>query len=289
MRVAVIGWAPQETNPALVRAWRAAGIDAAVLTPDEAQTRLGPGDIAVGRLDVLPSLDGVEPGLRALDRLATQGVRVLNSAAGLLATHDKLRTAELLRRAHVPHPRTIQVHGAHEPVPLTPPVVVKPRFGSWGRDVFLCRDRAELDECLTDVWSRRWFRRDGVLVQELVPPRLHDVRVVVGGGRVVGAARRQAASGEWRTNVSLGGHLEDVQLDPSARALALAAAGALRMDLVGVDLLPLQSGYTVLELNGAVDFDDRYSLPGGDVYLDAAAGLGILGDSAGGDVRHVSA
>jgi RimK family alpha-L-glutamate ligase len=289
LRVAVIGWAAQETNPALVRAWRAAGIDAAVLTPDEAGNRLGPGDVALGRLDVLPSLDGVEPGLRALDRLATRGVRVLNSATALLATHDKLRTAEVLRRAHVPHPRTVHVHGTHEPVPLSPPVVVKPRFGSWGRDVLLCRDRAELDECLSDVWSRRWFRRDGALVQELVPPRRHDIRVIVGGGRIVGAARRQAASGEWRTNVSLGGHLEDVQLDRSARALALAAAGALAMDLVGVDLLPLGGGYTVLELNGAVDFDDRYSLPGGDVYLDAAAGLGILGDSAGGDIRHVSA
>ncbi len=70
---------------------------------------------------------------------------------------------------------------------------------------------------------------------------------------------------------------------------ALAAAGALGMDLVGVDLLPLDGGYTVLELNGAVDLDGRYSLPGGDVNLDAAAGLGILGGSAGGDVRHVSA
>jgi hypothetical protein len=31
------------------------------------------------------------------------------------------------------------------------------------------------------------------------------------------------------------------------------------------------------------------SLPGGDVYVDAAAGLGICGTSVGGDVRHLSA
>jgi heme O synthase-like polyprenyltransferase len=31
----------------------------------------------------------------------------------------------------------------------------------------------------------------------------------------------------------------------------------------------------VLELNGAVEFDDAYSLPGGDVYRDAAAALAL--------------
>ncbi|HSC73072.1 MAG TPA: ATP-grasp domain-containing protein [Gaiellaceae bacterium] len=290
MRVGVIGSEAQVTSRSLARAWRAAGIDALVVTPEEASRLLDAGDVAVGRLDVLPTLDGVEPGIHVLDLLSKRGVRVLNPGAALLAAHDKLETADLLRRAHVPHPQTFHVRTAHEPVPLAPPLVVKPRFGSWGRDVFLCRDASELDECLADVWARRWFRRDGALVQALVPPRFHDVRVIVGGGRIVGAARRRAATGEWRTNVSLGGELSPVELDRTARALALAAAAAVGMDLVGVDLLPLEGdAYTVIELNGAAEFDGRYALPGGDVYLDAAAGLGLRGSSVGGDVRHVSA
>jgi ribosomal protein S6-L-glutamate ligase RimK-like protein len=224
MRVAVIGWEAQETNQALVPAWRSIGIEAFRLTPDEALCTLAAGDVAVGRLDVLPTLDGVEP-----------------------------------------------------------------RFGSWGKDVYLCRDRAELSECLAAVWATRWFRRDGALVQELVPPRRYDVRVIVAGGRVIGAGRRTAAGGEWRTNVSLGGDVRRFEPDRTARALALAAAAAVGMDLVGVDLLPLDDAYTVLELNGAVDFDERYSLSGGDVYLDAAAGLGLRESSVGGNVRHVGA
>jgi hypothetical protein len=35
----------------------------AVLNPAQALMRLGRGDVALGRLDILPSLDGVEPGL----------------------------------------------------------------------------------------------------------------------------------------------------------------------------------------------------------------------------------
>ena len=62
------------------------------------------------------------------------------------------------------------------------------------------------------------------------------------------------------------------------------------MDLVGVDLLAANGdAFVVLELNGAVDFYERYSLPGGDVYRDAAAALGIDAASAGGDLRHLSA
>jgi glutathione synthase/RimK-type ligase-like ATP-grasp enzyme len=76
--------------------------------------------------------------------------------------------------------------------------------------------------------------------------------------------------------VSLGGKLAVAEPDDGASALAIAAANAIGTDLAGVDLLPLEDGsHVVLELNGAVDFDDRYSMHGGDVYLAAAAALGL--------------
>ncbi len=59
-RVAVIG-TPTRATDLLVGAWLAAGIDASVLTPPLALTTLEAGDIALFRLDVLPTLDGVEP------------------------------------------------------------------------------------------------------------------------------------------------------------------------------------------------------------------------------------
>jgi glutathione synthase/RimK-type ligase-like ATP-grasp enzyme len=52
---------------------------------------------------------------------------------------------------------------------------------------------------------------------------------------------------------------------PLARRLALEAA-AVRGDLVGVDLLPLHSGFVVSEVNGAVDFRPRYALGPGDIF-----------------------
>jgi hypothetical protein len=39
--------------------------------------------------------------------------------------------------------------------------------------------------------------------------------------------------------------------------------------------MPVARGLTVLEVNGAVEFDGRYSLPGTNVYTGAARALGF--------------
>jgi glutathione synthase/RimK-type ligase-like ATP-grasp enzyme len=44
------------------------------------------------------------------------------------------------------------------------------------------------------------------------------------------------------------------------------AAAAVNGDLVGVDLLPAEDGWRVIEINGAVDFTDEYALDGRDVF-----------------------
>ena len=57
--------------------------------------------------------------------------------------------------------------------------------------------------------------------------------------------------------------------------MAIAAAGAIEADFVGVDLLPLEDGYCVIELNGAVEFDRQYDLGGHDVYMQIAGALAL--------------
>lgn len=272
-RLALLAHRATPTNHALVAAWRASGLEAGLMSPREALACLHAGDLALGRLDVRPSFDGVEDGLWHLRRLERAGVRVINRAPALLAAHDKLATARALERAALPHPETAHVEADRPTSPLSPPVVLKPRFGSWGGDVVLCETRRALRRNLARLGARGWFGKHGVLVQEFVPPQLHDLRVVVAGGHVVGAVRRVRAPGEWRTNISLGA--SRVPVEPSARAcaLALAAMAALGLDLAGVDLLPTASGdYVVLEINGAVDFTRSY-LRAADIFQVAATAL----------------
>jgi len=233
----------------------------AVLTPAQALAKLRHGDVALGRLDILPTLDGIEPGLAALDRLDALGVTVLNGHRTLVTAHDKLATANAMFAAGVPHPRTVHVAPWLELPELVAPLVLKPRFGSWGEDVIRCDTEDEVDAALQLVQTRPWFAATGAIAQKLVLPRGYDLRIIVAAGRVVGAVKRVAAAGEWRTNVALGARREPTHPPAAACAIALAAAEAIGGDLVGVDLLPADVGtWVVLEVNGAVDFNSTYTL-----------------------------
>jgi RimK family alpha-L-glutamate ligase len=273
MKFAVVAHRRSATNEALVAAARAWGFDSELVDPHRALTSLDPGDVALVRLDVREGLDGIESGTGELEALAAGGVDVRNPPTSLVVAHDKLLTARALRLAGLPHPHTTHISPSLPAAVPELPVVLKPRFGSWGRDVERCTTAEELDAALVRLQGKPWFREHGALAQEVVEPRGWDLRLVVAGGSVVGAACRIARGGEWRTNAALGAQVEPVEPPPIAKALALAAARAARVDLVGVDLLPTPNGgFVVIELNGAVDFRPLYA-PLRDVYADTVAAL----------------
>ena len=113
---------------------------------------------------------------------------------------------------------------------------------------------AALYEQLGALRDKTWFDEQGALVQELVAPRGLRLCAVVAGGRVVGrvGASRLPASGA-RTSPS-GGRRERVD-PPAGRAWpsALAAAGRGRRPRRRRPAPP-GDGWTILELNGAVEF-----------------------------------
>lgn len=274
-RLAAIIGSRQQTNLDLVAAWQANGLPAVLVSPHEATMLLGPGDTALVRLDVLPTLDGIQDGLDEIDTLARQGVRVLNDRRAIASSHDKLLTAARLMTARLPHPKTVHLPRETAPLGLRPPFVLKPRFGSWGRDVFLCETEHSFETVLREIRDRPWFLRHGALLQEVIPSTGRDVRILVAGRRVVGAIQRVALPGEWRTNVSRGAARVPLTPSPEACRLAIAAAAAVGGDFVGVDLLPLEDRYVVIELNGAVEFDEHYDLDGRDVYMQIASALAL--------------
>jgi RimK family alpha-L-glutamate ligase len=272
VRIALFTHDASPTNLGLAAAASPPEVSCFLVAPEDAGA-LDPGDAVVGRLDVRSTLDGIESGCSELESLERRGLTVLNRSITLRLAHDKLATAGVLAAAAVPHPRTVGLLKADEQPPLPFPFVLKPRYGSWGRDVVLCVDELTYRRALATYRARPWFASCGAVAQQLVPPRGQDLRIVVAGGSVIGAIKRVAKRGEWRTNVALGAARVPVEPSPAACDLALAAAAAIGGDLVGVDILPVSPGrYVVLEVNGAVDFSAEYA-PGGDVYASAMDAL----------------
>jgi [lysine-biosynthesis-protein LysW]--L-2-aminoadipate ligase len=273
-RIWIAGGRSTPTNGLIVGALHEQGTRAALVDPFRLGGLVQDEDVVLARIDVRATLDGIEDGIWDLRRLERRGIRVLNPPTALIGCHDKLETALALARAGVPHPSTAHLRG-EAPLPAFEfPLVVKPRYGSWGVDVEICESPRRLRHVLRVLHRRPWYRRHGALAQALVPPVGFDLRLLVAGGRVIGGVERVAAAGEWRTNIALGGTRRPADPPAAARELAVAAAAAVGADLVGVDLLPLPGGqYVVIELNGAADFTSGYSLDGTDVFDEVAAFL----------------
>ena len=132
-----------------------------MLRPADAVERLRPGEVPLGRFDVLPTMDGIEPGIESRAS-SSGGDCVVNGPATLHASHDKLTTALRLGARGLPHPRTAYVDEANVPE-LDYPVVVKPRLGSWGRDVVVCHSCLALRRCLREFRRRAWFAQGAVV------------------------------------------------------------------------------------------------------------------------------
>jgi [lysine-biosynthesis-protein LysW]--L-2-aminoadipate ligase len=112
-----------------------------------------------------------------------------------------------------------------------------------------------------------------VYVQREVAKADRDIRVLVVGGRAVGATYRR--SEDWRTNVARGAVSERCPLEKDLTELAVAAADTVGACVAGVDLLEEPGGrLTVLEVNDRVEFRGLQSTYGTD--LDVADAIAAL-------------
>ncbi|OVE85648.1 RimK family alpha-L-glutamate ligase [Natronolimnobius baerhuensis] len=104
-------------------------------------------------------------------------------------------------------------------------------------------------------------------LQELIDrddERHRDIRVYVVGGEVISAMYRYAPDNDWRTNVALGGSVENAteDLPEEAREMARRAADSTGLDYAGVDLVESDDGWFVLEVNPTAGFKGLYEATG---------------------------
>ncbi len=180
-----------------------------------------------------------------LGRIAAAGTPVVNPPRALEIAIDKYLTLTHLAEAGLPVPNTLVVQDGEAArrgwQRFGGDCVLKPLFGSRGRGVVRITSASDLATTLAS---------GGVFyLQEYIPHPGWDVRVLVVGERLF-AMRRRAATGEWRTNLALGGQAEGLELPAEWGDLARRAAAAVGATLAGVDLLPAHGGrLVVLEVN----------------------------------------
>lgn len=215
-----------------------------------------------------------ELGCSVVAQFEAMGVPVLNRAEAILRARDKLRSLQLLAAARIQMPTTCVVRSVDELDEAIEhvggiPCVLKLLKGTQGIGVMLAESREGLESMLQAFWSLGHT----VLLQEFVnESRGRDVRAFVVGDKVVGAMRRQAAIGEFRSNIHRGGKGLPLELAEADAKEVLRAARVLGLEVAGVDYLESDTGPKVIEVNASPGFQG----------LEAATGR----DIAGAIVRH---
>jgi len=193
--------------------------------------------------------------VRQLEKL---GVIVVNSSYSIELVKDKMATHQQLVKHMIPTPKTMLLHFPVKTQVIKEeigfPCVVKVITGSYGKGVHLCENRKQFEstmELIDNLGSKKIL-----IVQEFVAATNgKDLRVLVIGGKVIGAMRRSAPEGDFRANITSGGTGEPFPLTDEIEHLARETARVMGLDIAGVDLLFDTNGYKVCECNSAPGFE----------------------------------
>ncbi|MFI3267303.1 MAG: RimK family alpha-L-glutamate ligase [Rikenellaceae bacterium] len=185
--------------------------------------------------------------------LESMGVRVVNSSESMEFSKNKMLTHQILAKNGIPTPKTMydtaQNYSFSELSSFfdSTKIILKELEGSKGECVHLVTSQKDVDNVLTSA-------KTPILAQEFIETSYgRDIRAWVIGDKVVGAVLRQSGS-DFRSNFSLGGSVKEISLDKEAEKLALDSTKAIGLEFAGVDLMFLEKGYVVCEVNGNAGF-----------------------------------
>lgn len=224
----------------------------------------------------LPRYDAVIPrigasvtfyGTAVVRQFEMMGTFCVNESVAISRSRDKLRSLQLLSRKGIGLPRTGFAHHPDKVDDLLKnvggaPVVIKLLEGTQGIGVVL----AETQKAAESIVEAFMGLKANILVQEYIKEAGGaDIRCLVIGEKVVAAMKRQAAPGEFRSNLHRGGSAELVRLSPAERKTAVDAAKTMGLNMCGVDILRAKDGPVVMEVNSSPGLEGIEVATGKDV------------------------
>lgn len=224
----------------------------------------------------LPKYDAVIPrigasvtfyGTAVVRQFEMTGTFSVNESVAISRSRDKLRSLQLLSRKGIGLPRTGFAHSPDNIDDLIKnvggaPLVIKLLEGTQGIGVVLA-DTKKVAESVIEAFLGL---KANILVQEFIKEAGgSDVRCFVVGGKVVAAMKRQAAEGEFRSNLHRGGSAQLTELSAEEEQTAIDAAEIMGLNVCGVDILRSNRGPVVMEVNSSPGLEGIESATGKDV------------------------
>ncbi len=183
--------------------------------------------------------------IRLAQYLEMKGYSVFNSSRGIAVCDDKSLTHLYLQQAGIKMPKTILAPMTFSNIgynnldflelvekQLTYPIIIKECFGSFGQQVYLADNKAELKDKVLAIGAKP------MLFQEFIQSsKGRDLRLQVVGNQVVAAMYRYADNGDFRANITNGGKMKPYEPTQKQMDLAVECCKILGLDFAGVDIL----------------------------------------------------
>lgn len=185
----------------------------------------------------------------------------------LVRSRDKLRSLQILSRAGLGLPKTVFTNYSRNVKDIVKsvggaPLVIKLLEGTQGLGVVL----AENDNAAESVIEAFNGLKARVIVQQYIEEaKGSDIRAFVVDGVVVGAMKRQAKKGEFRSNLHRGGSATVIELSEEEENAALKAARVMGLGIAGVDMLQSNHGPLILEVNSSPGLEGIEAATGKDI------------------------
>ncbi len=204
--------------------------------------------------------------LSLLEAACASGMKTLNPPSAIRRGRDHWLSLEAAFRAGIPIPRTLvgmdpDATALAAAEALEFPLVVKIRRSRMGVGVMQAGSRDQLQAILDSLWRLG----EEFLLQEFIPTEGRSLRLLVLQGRVIAAARFEAAAGEWRSNGARGGKASGWDPPEDLCRIAVDAVESLGLGLAGIDLLEGTRGPVLCEINPTPGF----------VHLEEATGVDV--------------
>jgi gamma-F420-2:alpha-L-glutamate ligase len=192
--------------------------------------------------------------LRQFERL---NVPTLPNSNSIEQSKDKMYANQILAQAGLPIPKTMLTRFPCKAELVEKvvgfPCVLKVVTGSHGKGVYLCENAKQFED-LSELVSSIDFKASMIVQEYVQHSEGRDLRVIVIGGRVVGAMLRKSTDGSFKANISRGGNGIAYPIDDEMEMLSIQVAKVLDLDIAGVDLLFHPEGYRICEANSSPGF-----------------------------------
>ncbi|NOT38057.1 MAG: RimK family alpha-L-glutamate ligase [Saprospiraceae bacterium] len=213
-------------------------------------------------MDIMEKFDAVIPrigasatqyGASIVRQFEFMGTFVSVTSDSLLKARDKLHCLQILSANGIDVPKTGITAGDQNIASVQDYItkdrsVIKLIASTQGLGVILSQSKNQ------GVSIVEGFHRVGqdVLIQEFIhDAKGSDIRAFVVDGEIVGAMKRQAVEGEFRSNIHRGASSEIIELTKEEKNIAIQSTRILGLHIAGVDILRSERGPLVLEVNAS--------------------------------------